>query len=69
MEIAQLSGIELVIASLKRFPTEPGVQEKLGGSCFFENEVPLYLRMKRSVQSDLWKLASCSDSELPNFFF
>ena len=30
MEIAQLSGIELVIASLKRFPTEPGVQEKLG---------------------------------------
>ena len=30
VEIAQLSGIELVIASLKRFPTEPGVQEKLG---------------------------------------
>ena len=29
VEIAQLSGIELVIASLKRFPTEPGVQEKL----------------------------------------
>ena len=31
VEIAQLSGIELVIASLKKFPTEPGVQEKLRG--------------------------------------
>ena len=29
VEIAQLSGIELVIASLKKFPIEPGVQEKL----------------------------------------
>ncbi|CAJ1395030.1 unnamed protein product, partial [Effrenium voratum] len=31
VEIAQLSGIGLVIASLKRFPTEPGVQEN---GCF-----------------------------------
>lgn len=31
VEIAQLSGIELVISSLKKFPTEPGVQEN---GCF-----------------------------------
>ena len=35
VEIAQLSGIELVIASLKRFPTEPGVQENLGSGPAF----------------------------------